>query len=171
VILSGGSGARGYGLCRVHYPRAVSAAGRRPQLLQFAALLVIANEEHRFLIAEQLREVGASPQTLLLEPGGRNTAPAVCVAALRLAERDLAALMLMTPLDHKSTTSQPFSAMERGAAAARAGFLVTFGVTRSAETGYGYIERSKPRRLCRLPGRLDRLRGYGATPLAQRWCR
>ncbi len=62
---------------------------------------MIANEEHRFLIAEQLREIGATPQALLLEPVGRNTAPAVCVAALRLAERDPEALMLVMPSDHR----------------------------------------------------------------------
>ena len=156
VILSGGSGTRLWPMSRTHYPKQFlplvgdnsllqQAASRVPQDAGFAAPLVIANEEHRFLIAEQLREIGGTPQALLLEPVGRNTAPAVCVAALRLAERDPAALMLVTPSDHKIDDVPAFlAAIERAAEAARAGFLVTFGVTpERAETGYGYIERGK----------------------------
>jgi mannose-1-phosphate guanylyltransferase/mannose-6-phosphate isomerase len=156
VILSGGSGTRLWPMSRTHYPKQFlplvgdnsllqQAALRVPQDAGFAAPLVIANEEHRFLIAEQLREIDVTPQALLLEPVGRNTAPAVCVAALRLAERDPAALMLVTPSDHKIDDMPAFhEAVERAAAAARAGFLVTFGVTpERAEIGYGYIERGK----------------------------
>jgi mannose-1-phosphate guanylyltransferase/mannose-6-phosphate isomerase len=156
VILSGGSGTRLWPMSRTHYPKQFlplvgdnsllqQAALRVPQDAGFAAPLVIANEEHRFLIAEQLREIDVAPQALLLEPVGRNTAPAVCVAALYLAERAPAALMLVTPSDHRIDDVPAFlSAVERAAAAARAGFLVTFGVTpERAETGYGYIERGK----------------------------
>jgi len=156
VILSGGSGTRLWPMSRTLYPKQFlplvgdssllqQAALRVPQDAGFAAPLVIANEEHRFLIAEQLREIGATPQALLLEPVGRNTAPAVCIAALRLAESDPAALMLVTPSDHRIDDVPAFlAAVERAAAAARAGFLVTFGVTpERAETGYGYIERGK----------------------------
>jgi mannose-1-phosphate guanylyltransferase / mannose-6-phosphate isomerase len=157
VILSGGSGTRLWPMSRTHYPKQFLPLVGDNSLLQqaalrvagaagFAAPLVIANEEHRFLIAEQLREIGATPQALLLEPVGRNTAPAVAVAALRLAEHDPAALMLVTPSDHRIDDVPAFlAAVDRAAAAAaRAGFLVTFGVTpERAETGYGYIERGK----------------------------
>src|SRR3979409_361530 len=97
VILSGGSGTRLWPMSRTLYPKQflpLVGANSLPQKADlrgpgdagFAAHLVIANEEHRFLIAEQLREVEMKPQALLLEPVGRNTAPAVCVAALRLVE-------------------------------------------------------------------------------------
>ena len=156
VILSGGSGTRLWPMSRTHYPKQFlplagdqsllqQAALRAAGAAEFAAPLVIANEEHRFLIAEQLREIGVVPQALLLEPVGRNTAPAIAVAALRLIEADPAALMLVMPSDYTIDDPAAFrAAVERAAAAARAGFLVTFGVTpERAETGYGYIERGK----------------------------
>jgi len=156
VILSGGSGTRLWPMSRTHYPKQFLPLIGDNSLLQQAALraagaggftapLVIANEEHRFLIAEQLREIGVVPQALILEPVGRNTAPAVCVAALRLAESDPGALMLVMPSDHAIDDRAAFhAAIGCAAAAARAGFLVTFGVTpERAETGYGYIERGK----------------------------
>jgi mannose-1-phosphate guanylyltransferase/mannose-6-phosphate isomerase len=156
VILSGGSGTRLWPMSRTHYPKQFLPLVGDNSLLQqaalraagadgFAAPLAIANEEHRFLIAEQLREIGVVPQALILEPVGRNTAPAVCVAALRLAESDPAALMLVMPSDHAIDDGAAFhAAIGCAAAAARAGFLVTFGVTpERAETGYGYIERGK----------------------------
>jgi mannose-1-phosphate guanylyltransferase/mannose-6-phosphate isomerase len=160
VILSGGSGTRLWPMSRTHYPKQfLPLAGDRSLLQQaalrvagasgFAAPLVIANEEHRFLIAERLREIGVVPQALLLEPVGRNTAPAIAVAALRLIEANPAALMLVMASDHTIDDAAAFrAAVERAAVAARAGFLVTFGVTpERAETGYGYIERGKA-----LPG-------------------
>jgi mannose-1-phosphate guanylyltransferase/mannose-6-phosphate isomerase len=156
VILSGGSGTRLWPMSRTHYPKQFLPLAGDESLLQqaamrvagaagFAAPLVIANEEHRFLIAEQLREIGVVPQALLLEPVGRNTAPAIAVAALRLIEADPAALMLVMPSDHTIDDAAAYrAAVERAAVAARAGFLVTFGVTpERAETGYGYIERGK----------------------------
>jgi mannose-1-phosphate guanylyltransferase/mannose-6-phosphate isomerase len=160
VILSGGSGTRLWPMSRTHYPKQFLPLAGDQSLLQqaalrvagvpgFAAPLVIANEEHRFLIAEQLREIGVVPQALLLEPVGRNTAPAIAVAALRLIDADLASLMLVMPSDHTIDDPAAFrAAVERATVAARAGFLVTFGVTpERAETGYGYIERGKA-----LPG-------------------
>jgi len=156
VILSGGSGTRLWPMSRTLYPKQFLPLVGDNSLLQqaalrvaggagFAAPLVIANEEHRFLIAEQLREIDTPPQALLLEPVGRNTAPAVCVAALRLVEGDPAALMLVSPSDHQIDDVPAFhAAIGQAAAAARAGYLVTFGVTpERAETGYGYIERGK----------------------------
>lgn len=157
VILSGGSGTRLWPMSRAHYPKQLLALVGEHSLLQQAALrvlraagfadpLVIANEEHRFIIAEQLRSIDLTAQALLLEPVGRNTAPAAAVAALRLAEADPQALMLVMPSDHAIEDAAAFhAAVQRAAIAARAGRLVTFGIhPERAETGYGYIERGKP---------------------------
>ena len=154
VILSGGSGTRLWPMSRTFYPKQLLPLVGDKTLLQQAALrvadapglaapLVIANEEHRFIIAEQLREIDIAAQGLLLEPIGRNTAPAACIAALSLAEADPQALMLLMPSDHTIDDRAAFlAAIERAAAAARAGHLVTFGIhPERAETGYGYIER------------------------------
>jgi mannose-1-phosphate guanylyltransferase/mannose-6-phosphate isomerase len=105
--------------------------------------LVVANEEHRFIIAEQLREIAATPRALLLEPVGRNTAPAACIAALALTEAEPDPLMLVMPSDHTIGDLASFAdAVERAATAARAGALVSFGIApQRAETGYGYIRR------------------------------
>jgi mannose-1-phosphate guanylyltransferase/mannose-6-phosphate isomerase len=143
-------------MSRAHYPKQLlalvgensllqEAALRVPAAAGFAAPLVVANEEHRFIIAEQLREIECTAQALLLEPVGRNTAPAAAVAALRLAADDPDALMLVMPSDHAITDGAAFHvAVTRAAIAARSGRLVTFGVTpERAETGYGYIERGK----------------------------
>src|SRR5665213_1744259 len=154
VILSGGSGTRLWPMSRSHYPKQLLPLVGAHTLLQQAALrvggspafgapLIIANEEHRFIIAEQLREIDIRPHGLLLEPMGRNTAPAAAIAALSLAEAGPEALMLLMPSDHTIEDGAAFlAAVERAAAAARAGHLVTFGIhPERAETGYGYIER------------------------------
>ncbi len=135
-------------------PAAGDGAPRRRRLDHwrptFAAPLVVANEEHRFIIAEQLREIGVTPDALILEPFGRNTAPAACVAALRLttqqAPGDPVPLMLVMPSDHVIGNLTAFrQATERATGAARAGHLVTFGITpERAETGYGYIASGRP---------------------------
>jgi mannose-1-phosphate guanylyltransferase/mannose-6-phosphate isomerase len=152
VVLSGGSGTRLWPMSRALHPKQLLALLGRETLLQqavrrvcndrrFAAPLLVANEEHRFIIAEQLREIGAVPQALLLEPVGRNTAPAACVAALALSESDPDPLMLVMPSDHAIGDVAAFlAAVDRAANAACAGALVTFGITPDrAETGYGYI--------------------------------
>jgi mannose-1-phosphate guanylyltransferase/mannose-6-phosphate isomerase len=157
VILSGGSGTRLWPMSRTFYPKQLlplvgetsllqQAAARVAEAPGFAAPLVIANEEHRFIIAEQLREIDVAPQGLLLEPVGRNTAPAACVAALWLTERDPEALMLLMPSDHAIADEAAFlAAVETAAAAARGGALATFGIApERPETGYGYIERGTP---------------------------
>ena len=166
VILSGGSGTRLWPMSRAHYPKQLLALVGEHSLLQQAALrvpraagfadpLVIANEEHRFIIAEQLRGIEVTAQALLLEPVGRNTAPAAAVAALLLVEADPQALMLVMPSDHAIEDVAAFqAAVQRAAIAARAGRLVTFGIhPERAETGYGYIERGKP--LAGAPAGLD----------------
>jgi mannose-1-phosphate guanylyltransferase/mannose-6-phosphate isomerase len=154
VILSGGSGTRLWPMSRSLYPKQLlSLVGERSLLqetarrvtdsAEFAIPLIIANEEHRFIIAEQMREIGATADALILEPLGRNTAPAACVGALRLAERDPDALMLLMPSDHAITDLAAFrQATGRAATAARAGHLVTFGINpERAETGFGYISK------------------------------
>ena len=152
VILSGGSGSRLWPLSRSLYPKqflplaseltmiqetALRVAGER-----FAAPLVICNEEHRFIVAEQLRAQAVRPAEIILEPVGRNTAPAVCVAALKLLAAGEDGLMLVMPSDHVIAAPERFlEAIGKAAAAAAAGALVTFGITPArAETGYGYIK-------------------------------
>jgi mannose-1-phosphate guanylyltransferase/mannose-6-phosphate isomerase len=169
VILSGGSGTRLWPMSRALYPKQLLALTGERSLLQetvlravgdaagdaggefgFAPPLIIANEEHRFIIAEQLREIGAVADALVLEPIGRNTAPAACVAALRLAaakapgEPD--ALMLVMPSDHVIGDLAAFHAgVSRAAAAGRAGHLVSLGIRpERPETGYGYIAAGAP---------------------------
>jgi mannose-1-phosphate guanylyltransferase/mannose-6-phosphate isomerase len=154
VILSGGSGTRLWPMSRTLYPKQLLSLLGQDSLLQqtvrrvadrqgFAAPLLVANEEHRFIIAEQLREIAAVPRALLLEPVGRNTAPAACIAALALTEAEPDPLMLVMPSDHTIGDLAAFAdAVERAATAARAGALVSFGITpQRAETGYGYIRR------------------------------
>ncbi len=153
VILSGGVGSRLWPLSRALYPKQLLPLATERTMLQetalrvaeaarFAAPLVVANEEHRFMIAEQLRVVGIDPSAIILEPEGRNTAPAVALAALRLAADDPDALMLVMPSDHVIGDVAAFhGAIEAGARAAAADRLVTFGITpERPETGYGYIE-------------------------------
>jgi mannose-1-phosphate guanylyltransferase / mannose-6-phosphate isomerase len=156
VILSGGSGTRLWPMSRTLYPKQLLTLLGEDSLLQqtvrrvadhdrFAAPLLVANEEHRFIIAEQLREIVGAPRALLLEPVGRNTAPAACIAALALDETEPNALMLLMPSDHMIEDQEAFvGAIERAAPAARGGALVTFGITpERAETGYGYIRRGQ----------------------------
>ena len=154
VILSGGSGTRLWPMSRTLYPKQLLSLLGHDSLLQqtvrrvadrqgFAAPLLVANEEHRFIIAEQLREIAAVPRALLLEPVGRNTAPAACIAALALTEAETDPLMLVMPSDHTIGDLAAFAdAVEHAAAAACAGALVSFGIApQRAETGYGYIRR------------------------------
>jgi mannose-1-phosphate guanylyltransferase/mannose-1-phosphate guanylyltransferase/mannose-6-phosphate isomerase len=109
----------------------------------FHAPLFVCNDEHRFIVAEQLRQVDIAPRAIVLEPLGRNTAPAVCVAALLLTNEDPEAHMLVLPSDHILTDVASFHAACRTALeAASSGALVTFGIAPDRpETGYGYIRR------------------------------
>jgi mannose-1-phosphate guanylyltransferase/mannose-6-phosphate isomerase len=157
VILSGGSGTRLWPMSRTLYPKQLLRLLGHDSLLQqtvrrvgdrdrFAPPLVVANEQHRFIIAEQLREIATAPQALLLEPVGRNTAPAACVAALALSESEPGAVMLLLPSDHVIGDDAAWAAaLERALPAARQGALVAFGIApERAETGYGYIRRGEP---------------------------
>ena len=157
VILSGGSGTRLWPMSRAAFPKQLQPLLSARSLLQdsvarvlqahlFAAPVILANEEHRFIIAEQLRQIDVKPQTIMLEPIARNTAPAAAAAALWLGQREPDALMLIMPSDHAIADHPAFlKAIEIGAQAAAAGKLVTFGIEADRpETGYGYIRRAGP---------------------------
>jgi mannose-1-phosphate guanylyltransferase/mannose-6-phosphate isomerase len=152
VLLSGGSGTRLWPLSREAYPKQflplvgedtmLQATWRRVAPLSARAPLVVANEEHRFLVAEQLRLIGAPSPRIVLEPVGRNTAPAIAVAALlALADGD-DPLLLVLPSDHVVRDDAAFrAAVTIAMPAAEAGALVTFGIVPDApETGFGYIQ-------------------------------
>ncbi|MDA8107054.1 MAG: mannose-1-phosphate guanylyltransferase/mannose-6-phosphate isomerase [Betaproteobacteria bacterium] len=157
VILCGGSGTRLWPLSRKLLPKQFLPLATEQSLLQdtvlrlgalegCAAPILIGNQEHRFMIAEQLREIGVEPGALLLEPVGRNTAPAVAVAAHAALRRDPGALLLVLPSDHVVRDPAAFGAAVRTAReAARQGALVTFGVVPTEPTtGFGYIEQGEP---------------------------
>ncbi len=116
---------------------------RRAQLPDAAPPAVICNEGHRFLVAEQMLEIGVKPAAIVLEPVARNTAPAAAIGALLTAEQDANGVVLLLPSDHFIDDEAAFSrAVEAATAAAKAGYLVTFGITpHCAETGYGYIKQ------------------------------
>ena len=152
VLLSGGAGSRLWPLSRETYPKQLLSLLGENTLLQQTALrvddrllftepLVLANAEHRFAIGEQLRAVGVADPTIVLEPCGRNTAPAVAVAALLASERDPDALILVMPVDHWVRDRAAFrTAISAGIKGARYGRFVLFGVRPSGpETGFGYI--------------------------------
>jgi mannose-1-phosphate guanylyltransferase/mannose-6-phosphate isomerase len=154
IILSGGAGSRLWPLSREHYPKPLLRFAGEQTLLEdtttrldgladLGAPLFVCNEEHRFLVAEQVHKLGKVPETILLEPEGRNTAPALTLAALRLAASDPASLMVVMPADHVIPDRAAFQeAIRAGRALAEQGHLVTFGVVPShAETGYGYIRK------------------------------
>jgi mannose-1-phosphate guanylyltransferase/mannose-6-phosphate isomerase len=155
VILSGGAGTRLWPLSRELYPKQLLAlTGERTMIqqtalrlegLSAAAPVVVCNEAHRFLVAEQLREIHITPQSIVLEPIGRNTAPAIALAAHAALKRSGAAdpLLLVLPADHVIRDVPTFQKAVRAAlAAALEGKLVTFGIVpTSPETGYGYIQR------------------------------
>ncbi len=156
VLLCGGSGTRLWPLSRKSFPKQFTrligeeslfqASARRLAGDGFAAPLVITGSDYRFIVTEQLQSVGINPGPVLIEPEGRNTAPAVLAAALYLAKDDPAALMLVAPSDHVVPDAAAFrAAVQAGEAAARAGRIVTFGIRPTrAETGYGWLELSGP---------------------------
>lgn len=159
VILSGGAGTRLWPLSRKLYPKQLLPLVSEKSMLQetalrvkntadlnFAPPLVICNAEHRFIIAEQMRSIGIEPSAIVLEPVGRNTAPAAAVAALMVKRLDPKALVLLLPADASVSDRDSFlRAVSTASKAAAEGFLTTFGIVpERAETGYGYIEKGAP---------------------------
>jgi len=157
VILSGGSGTRLWPLSREAYPKQFlplvdqntmlqNTALRIAGLADVAAPLVVCNQEHRFMVAEQLRAIGIQPATAILEPVGRNTAPAVAVAALHAQCDGADPTLLILPADHVIADVEGFrTAVRQVATHAEAGRLITFGIVPTApETGYGYIKAGAP---------------------------
>ena len=152
VLLSGGVGSRLWPVSRETYPKQfLPLAGelsmlqetlRRTSGLEETSPLVVCNEEHRFMVAEQLRQVDIRASALILEPEGRNTAPAVALAAIQALANDPEALLLVLPADHVIRDVDAFvAAVGRAVPLAQKGRLMTFGVVPSSpETGYGYIK-------------------------------
>ena len=155
VILSGGVGTRLWPLSREAYPKQMIALYDQHSLLQntllrlagleHSAPIVVCNHEHRFLVAEQLRAISVEAHAIVLEPFGRNTAPAIAVAALHAAKVDPKQILLVLPADHLIQNEKAFqAAVLKALPLAKAGKLVTFGIVPTfAHTGYGYIRRGK----------------------------
>lgn len=165
VLLCGGSGTRLWPLSRKSYPKqfvplmgeetlfqasAKRLTGEYPsqgtqqgsRAVRFTAPMVLTNSDFRFIVSEQLQAVGIDPGDILIEPEGRNTAPAVLAAALRAVAQDPEAILLVAPSDHVVPDIAAFhAAVAQGLRAVAQGQLVTFGITPThAETGYGYLE-------------------------------
>jgi len=161
VILCGGSGTRLWPLSREQYPKQLLSLVGDDSLLQATARrvdkslaaaghkvlapIVVANEDYRFITAEQLRQAGVMPAAIVLEPAGRNTAPALTLAALVALQTGDDPVLVVMPSDHIITSVEAFrAAVALGASRAEAGKVVTFGIRPTApETGYGYIRAGK----------------------------
>lgn len=150
VILSGGSGTRLWPLSRGQYPKQFLPLISENTMIQetilrlsgvpgISAPIAVCNEDHRFMMAEQLWEIGKKPSSIILEPVGKNTAPAVAIAALSAISQD--DVLLVLPADHVISDLETFrEAVVQAELLAKQGYLVTFGVVpKSPETGYGYI--------------------------------
>lgn len=159
VVLSGGTGSRLWPMSRTSFPKQLWSLVSERSMLQetvlrgkaagFAPPVVVCNEEHRFLIAEQLREVSVSHPKIVLEPVGRNSAPAITAAALLVAQTHPDAVLWMMAADADIKKTEALAqGMKKAVEAAEQGRIVTFGMTPDCpETGYGYIEKGEP-----LPG-------------------
>ena len=153
VILAGGSGTRLWPLSRALYPKQLIRLMDRHTMLQNTILrlgglndmtqpMVICNDEYRFMVAEQFRQMDTEPSAIILEPVGRNTAPALAVAAMWALEKGDDPVLLILPADHHIQLTDPFiDTLRIGEKYAQAGRLITFGIIPDKpETGYGYIK-------------------------------
>lgn len=154
VVLSGGSGSRLWPLSSALRPKQLLRLGAAESLFQqtmrrmgegtlYAPPMIICNDDHRFLVAEQVRETGLPWHSIVLEPVGRNTAPAVAVSCILLAAEDSDAVVMVVPSDHMvDDPAALHAAVRTGLPAARQGHLVVFGIApRGPDTGFGYIRR------------------------------
>ncbi|RJG16040.1 mannose-1-phosphate guanylyltransferase/mannose-6-phosphate isomerase [Alcanivorax profundi] len=157
VIIAGGNGSRLWPLSRSHYPKQLLRLNGDYSMLQNTLLrlpadlravrpIVVCNQEHRFLVAEQLNDINVDAD-ILLEPCGRNTAPAVALAALQARQRETSAQIFICPADHAIRNPEALhNGIRRASLAAEEGLLVTFGIKPDRpETGYGYICMGEPR--------------------------
>ncbi|MCH1487568.1 MAG: mannose-1-phosphate guanylyltransferase/mannose-6-phosphate isomerase [Pseudomonadales bacterium] len=158
VILCGGSGTRLWPLSRKAYPKQfIDLTGSGRSMLQetwlrlqgvpdLGAAVIMCNAENRFLVAQQMQDIGADLDAVILEPCAKNTAPAVTCAALHIAASNPDATMLVLPADHLITNEAALhESLLAASAAAEQSHLVTFGVVPThAETGYGYIRKTEP---------------------------
>ena len=156
VILAGGSGTRLWPMSRELYPKQLinmyndhtmlqNTVQRLDGLVNISAPIVVCNEDHRFMTAEQLRQIDVDPVSIILEPVGRNTAPAIALAALKAREIREDPILLVLPADHVIARPLDFhAAIQEGIEYAQSGKLITFGIIPDApETGYGYIKKGK----------------------------
>ncbi|SET95983.1 mannose-1-phosphate guanylyltransferase/mannose-6-phosphate isomerase [Paracoccus homiensis] len=152
ILMAGGSGTRLWPVSRKAFPKQFAQLIGEQTLFQASALrlsgadyadpVVMTNADFRFIVAEQLEQVGLAPGAIVIEPAGRNTAPAILAAALMVAKTDPEALLLVAPSDHVIPDVAAFSrAVQQGSGPAADGRIVTFGITPDRpETGYGYLE-------------------------------
>ncbi len=157
VILAGGSGTRLWPLSRKHYPKQLLGLVDESTMLQNTVKrlvsvenvqepFVICNDNHRFMVAEQLLAIGASESKIVLEPVGRNTAPALAVSAIMALRQSDDAVIMVLPADHHIENIEALhDAMTAGYILAQENYLITFGIVPDApETGYGYIKKGAP---------------------------
>ncbi len=157
VVLAGGTGTRLWPLSRDLFPKQLISLVSDHTMLQNTVLrlsglgnmtppIVLCNEKNRFMTAEQFRAIGITPEAIILEPVGRNTAPAIAVAALKALHVNPEAVLLVLPADHHILHPDKFHrSLKTGISYAEEGFLITFGIVpTSPETGYGYIRKGAP---------------------------
>ena len=172
IILCGGSGARLWPLSRSQFPKQFIPLVNETSMLQDTLTrlptghnppVFICNGDHRFLVAQQIKEVNCNDATILLEPQGRNTAPAVALAAINAVSENQEALMLVLPADHVIKDAKKFhEAINVAASSAQQGKLVTFGIVPTytyTETGYGYIKKG-----CELQGETNKVAQFVEKP-------
>ncbi len=190
VILAGGGGTRLWPLSRAHYPKQFLRLFGKNSMLQetlvrldgpgFDAMegnipclapIIVCNEVHRFLVADQAKEIDKVLQSIILEPEGRNTAPALTVVAQALLDKGEDAVMVMMPADHIISELTHFQdAIKAGYQMAEQGYLITFGIKpEHAETGYGYIQCGEKLDELELHGinSIHKIQGFKEKPAAQ----
>ena len=156
VIMAGGTGSRLWPMSREHFPKQFLRLNSKHPMLQetvsrldgldFYSPILICNEQHRFLAAEQLRQIDKLSNNIILEPVGRNTAPAIALAALEALKNNDDPLILVLAADHVIEDNESFhKSIKNAIPYAENGKLVTFGIVATGpETGYGYIQRGEP---------------------------